>query len=146
MAVEESPATGWVMEESPATAWVAWVLFGGILLVLIGTIHLCVGLLGLYRPEVLAGGRGDQLLPVSLTAIAWLHLVLAVTSLITGVALILGFTWARIVAILLAVLTAMVSFIFAANHPIWSVITVLLAGVIVYAIAAHGGELADASG
>ncbi|MEU4426596.1 hypothetical protein AB0F81_38745 [Actinoplanes sp. NPDC024001] len=134
------------VEQSRATGWVAWVLFGGILLVLLGTVHLCVGLLALLRPEVLAGTRADQLLPVSLTALAWLHLVLGAGAVVTGVGLIRGTGWARVLAVLIGCLTALVNFAFHHAHPVWSVLAVGLSAVVVYSVAAHGGEVADAYG
>jgi hypothetical protein len=134
------------VEESRATAWVAWVLLGGILLVLLGAVHLCVGLAALLRPEVLAGGRADRLLPLSLTALAWVHLLLGTTAVVTGVGLIRGLKWARVVTIVLACATALVNFAFADVHPFWSGIAVTLAGLIVYSTAAHGGEVYDAYG
>ena len=134
------------VEQSRATGWIAWVLFGGILLVLLGTLHFCLGLIALLRPEVLAGTRSDQLLPVSLTALAWVHLVLGVVAVVTGVGLVRGFTWARAGAIVIGCLAALVNFVFLHTHPAWSVIAVGLSAVIVYSVAAHGGELADAYG
>jgi hypothetical protein len=132
------------VQESRATGWVAWVLFGGVLLVLLGTLHLCVGVVALFRPEVLAGTRADRLLPLSDTGLAWLHLLLGVLSVVTGVGLIRGLTWARAVAILLGCVIALVNFAVVDVHPFWSGIAVTLAGVIIYSTAAHGGEVADA--
>lgn len=134
------------VEESRATGWVAWVLFGGLVLVLLGTAHVCVGLVALLRPEVLAGSRADVLLPVSMTALARLHLVLGAIGVVCGVGLIRGLRWARAAGVLLACLAAAVDFAFIAVHPAWSVIAIALAGVVVYSVVAHGAELADAYG
>jgi hypothetical protein len=134
------------VEESRATGWVAWTLFGGFLLVLLGTLQLCVGLVALLRPEVLAGGRADLLLPLSLTGLAWVHLLLGATAVVTGVGLIRGLVWARVVTILLACISALANFAFFDVHPFWSGIAVALAGLIVYSTAVHGGEVYDAYG
>ena len=121
-------------------------LFGGILLVLLGTVHVCIGFIALVRPELVAGDRADLLLPVSLTAIAWVHLVLGLIALVTGVGLIRGLTWARAVAVQFAVVAALVNFAFIQVYPVWSVIAVGLAVLIAWAAAAHGREVADAYG
>ncbi|WP_328467701.1 hypothetical protein OHA21_49735 [Actinoplanes sp. NBC_00393] len=134
------------VEESRATGWIAWVLFGGIILVLLGTLHFCLGLIALISPEVLAGTRADQLLPVSLTALAWLHLVLGAVAVVTGVGLVRGLTWARVLAIVIGCVAALVNFAFHHVHPVWSVLAIALATVVVYSVAAHGRELADAYG
>ncbi|MBB2941282.1 hypothetical protein FB565_000986 [Actinoplanes lutulentus] len=134
------------VEESRATGWVAWVLFGGIALVLLGTVHLCMGSLALLNPDVLAGTRGALLLPISLTALGWLHMGVGVLAVITGAALFLGRLWARMVAIQLAALAALFDFLFLAEHPVWSGIAIVLAAVVIWAVAKHGAEVADAQG
>jgi hypothetical protein len=134
------------VERSHATGWVAWVLFGGLLLVLLGAVHLCAGLLGLARPEVLAGARSDLLLPVSMLTLAWLHVSLGAIAVVTGVGLVRGRRWARRLAVVLGVLAALMNFVFAAAHPLWSIIAIPLAGIIVFAVTVHGGEVAEAYG
>ncbi|MEV6300592.1 hypothetical protein AB0M02_14390 [Actinoplanes sp. NPDC051861] len=134
------------VQESTATGWTAWVLFGGLLLVLLGTVHLCVGLLALWRPEVLAGTRSDLLLGISMTGLAWVHVVLGAAAVVTGVGLVRGLVWARILAVVLAACAALVNFAFAAAHPAWSIIALPLAGAVIFSVTAHGGEVADAYG
>ncbi|WP_433788891.1 DUF7144 family membrane protein [Actinoplanes sp. CA-252034] len=134
------------VETSRATGWVAWVLFAGVMLVLLGTVHLYAGSIGLIRPEILAGTRSDLLLPVSLTALGWFHVAIGTIAIVTGVGLFRGLLWARFTAILLAGVSALVNFTFAAAHPVWSAVAVTLAAIVVWAAAAHGDEVADAQG
>src|SRR4029453_15248238 len=84
------------VEYSEATAWVGAVLLGGILLVLLGALHLGIGLVGLLRPEGLGGGRAELLLDVGLTTLAWVHIVLGVVAGIVGVGLVRGRRWAGV--------------------------------------------------
>jgi hypothetical protein len=135
------------VEHSSATGWVAWVLLGGVLLLLLGAAQCGLGLIGLFRPEVLGEGRAAQLLPIlSSTALAWLHLVLGVAAVGTGLGLLRGLRLARAVAIQLACLTIVINFAFVEVYPAWSVISISLACVICYAAAVHGGEVAGAYG
>jgi|tagenome__1003787_1003787.scaffolds.fasta_scaffold20821945_3 hypothetical protein len=132
------------VEHSDATGWTAWILLGGFLLVFVGMVHLAAGLLALFRPQVLAGGRADMLLPVGLTGLAWIEIVLGLMALVTGVGLIRALMWARLTAIVLGVVLALVNFAFVGVHPVWSITVVVLIGVVIYSVAAHGGELARA--
>jgi hypothetical protein len=134
------------VEYSTATAWVGWVLLGGILLVLFGALHVGAGLVALFRPDVLAASRADVLLPVGLTALAWGHVVLGIVAGVVGMALIRGRRWGRVAAILLACLSAIVNFVFVGVYPIWSVTAIALTAIVIYAVAAHGSEVADAYG
>jgi len=132
------------VEASQATGWVAWVLLGGMFLVLLGVLHLGMGLVALFRPEILAGGRSDQLLPGGDDALAAVHIVLGTVAVITGVGLVRGLRWARAIAVVLAVVAGIVNFVYVSEHPVWGVTAMVLAAVVIYAVAAHGGEVADA--
>jgi hypothetical protein len=134
------------VEESRATGWVGWVLFAGMMLVLLGTAHTMLGALAVFRPEMLAGTRPDVLLGLPLAVLAWGHLLLGAAAVVTGVALIRGLRWAQFVGIVVALFTGMMSFLFAAVYPVWAVIIMVLCGVVFYAIAAHGDEVYDAYG
>ena len=140
----DAPYAG--VEYSQATAWVGAVLFGGVLLVLLGTLHLGIGLVALLRPEVLAAGRADLLLGIGLTALAWVHIVLGVVAGVVGVGLIRGRRWAGMVAILLGCVAAVVNFAFVGVYPVWSITAIILAALVIYAVAAHLSEVADAYG
>ncbi|GGQ48809.1 DUF7144 family membrane protein [Couchioplanes azureus] len=144
MSAEGAPYAG--VEHSEATAWVAVVLLGGVMLVLLGAVHAGTGVVALLRPEALAGGRADLLLPVGLTALAWWHLVIGAVAATAGVGLIRGLRWARVTAILLAGAAALVNFAFVAVHPVWSVTAIAMTVIVIYAVAAHGAEVAGAYG
>ena len=143
----ERPATADLpegVEASQATGWVAWVLLGGMFLVLLGVLHLGMGLIALFRPEILAGSRSEQLLPGGDDALATIHIVLGTVAVITGVGLVRGLRWARAIAVVLAGLACIVNFVYVSEHPVWGVTARAMAAVVIYAVAAHGGEVADA--
>jgi hypothetical protein len=58
-----------------------------------------------------------------------------------GYGVIAGQTWARVVGIILAVVSAIVNVGFLAAYPIWSTIVITLDVVVVYAMAVHGREV-----
>jgi hypothetical protein len=132
------------VSRSDATGWVAWALLGGFLLVLVGAVHLAAGLIALFRPQVLAAGRAGMLLPVGLTTLAWIQLLLGVLAVVTGVGLIRGRDWARLLTILLGSAATLVNFAFVGVHPVWSITVIVLIAVVIYAVAVHGGEVAGA--
>jgi hypothetical protein len=134
------------VEQSRATGWVGWVLFAGIVLVLLGAAHACVGTLAIFEPDILRGTRPALLLGLPLTVLAWGHLLLGLGAVITGVGLIRGLAWARFVAIVIALFTALISFVFALIYPIWAGVIIVFCGIVLYATAAHGDEVADAYG
>ncbi|WP_425394468.1 DUF7144 family membrane protein [Actinoplanes subtropicus] len=126
------------------TGWIAWILFGGLMLVLLGGAHLTVGSLALIRPAALEGSRSDLLLDVDLTTLGWVHIVLGVVLMLAGAGLMLGQVWARAAAIVLSCVAFVINFAYVSVHPLWSVVAIGLCAIVLYATVAHGGELTRA--
>jgi hypothetical protein len=132
------------VSRSTASGWVAWIVLGAVLLILLGCVHVMTGLAALLRPQILATSRGHLLIPIGLTALAWLHIVLGAVAVAVGYGLFRGRRWARWSAILIACLAILVNFVFIAVYPIWAVIAIAFAAIAIYATAVHGTEMADA--
>jgi hypothetical protein len=79
-----------------------------------------------------------------LAALGWFHLALGVVAFIVGLGLLRGRRWGRVAAMVLACLAILVNFAFIAIYPLWDVTAIILAAITIYAVAAHGSELADA--
>ena len=59
-----------------------------------------------------------------------------------GWGLLSGRTWARVVAITVAVLSAIAAFLWLPYYPFWSLLIIALDVFVIWAIAAHGREVA----
>ena len=75
------------------------------------------------------------------TVWGWTHLILGILAVATGLGLLAGNTAARVVEIVLAVVSAILSLVFIATHPIWSTIVTTVDVIVIYAIVVHGREL-----
>jgi hypothetical protein len=60
-----------------------------------------------------------------------------------GYGLLSGRTWARAAAIALAVLSAIANFLFIPYYPFWSLLIITLDIFVIWAVAAHGGDLCE---
>jgi hypothetical protein len=143
-APDPTPDLPYGVSRSTASGWVAWILLAAILLVLLGSVHVLTGLVALLRPQILATTRSHLLVPLGLTALAWLHVVLGATAVTVGFSLLRGRRWARLSAVVLACLAILVNFAFIAIYPIWAVIAIAFAAIVIYAVAVHGSEMAGA--
>jgi hypothetical protein len=132
------------VSRSTASGWIAWIVLGALLLILLGCVHLLTGLAALLRPEILASTRSHLLIPIGLEALAWLHVALGAIAVIVGFSLLRGRRWARWSAVLLALLAMLVNFAFIAVYPIWAVLAIAFAAIVIYAVVVHGSEMADA--
>src|SRR4051794_31191154 len=78
-----------------STAWTGWVLFAAIMLILMGSFQAIVGFVALFDDGYyLVPGTG-LVVHVDYTVWGWIHLVLGLIAVITGVGIMAGQTWAR---------------------------------------------------
>jgi hypothetical protein len=52
-----------------------------------------------------------------------------------------GQTWARVVGIIIAVISAFANLLFIAAYPVWCTIVIAMDVLVIYALAAHGREV-----
>jgi hypothetical protein len=123
------------------SAWVVWVNFAGVLLIMLGSFHVIQGLVALFRDEVYVVRSSGLVLNVSYTTWGWVHLVLGAVAVLAGVCLLLGQMWARVVAVLVAFLSALGSVSFMQAQPVLSILMVSLDVIIIWAVVVHGGQL-----
>jgi hypothetical protein len=60
-----------------------------------------------------------------------------------GIGLFAGQAWARIIAVILAMISAVVSIGFLSAYPLWGVLMIGLAVLVIWAVTAHGAELKE---
>jgi len=139
-----TPDLPYGVSRSTASGWVAWIVLAAVLLVLLGSVHVLTGLVALLRPQILETTRSALLLPVDLSVLAWLHIALGAIAVTVGLNLLRGRRWARRTAIVLACVAILVNFAFTAIYPIWAVVAIAFAAIVMYAVTAHGSEMAGA--
>ena len=126
------------------SGWTGWVMFAGIVMILMGTLHAIDGLVGIFKDTVYYVGANSHLvISVDYTAWGWVHFIFGVIVVLAGIGVMSGATWARVVGIILACISVILNFAFMAAFPVWSVVIIALDALVIYALAVHGGELRD---
>jgi hypothetical protein len=125
------------------SAWVVWVNFAGVLLMMLGAFHVIQGLVALFRDEVYVVRSSGLIINVDYTTWGWVHLVLGAVAILAGVCLLAGQMWARIVAVIVAFLSALGNVSFMHAEPVWSVLMIALDVIIIWAVVVHGGRLTE---
>lgn len=124
------------------TGWVGWVYFAAFMVLLAGIFQLISGFAALLNPDYFRVVNGT-LVAFDLTTWGWIHLLLGIALLCVGTALFSGRTWARVVAIILAMLNLLAQFAFLSEYPIWSVIIIAVDVLVIYALTVHGREVIE---
>jgi len=124
-----------------ATGWVGYVVFAGVMLIMLGGFQAIEGLVAIFRDEYFLVTRSGLLLTMDFTAWGWTHLLLGLIAVGTGIGVLLGQTWARVTGIIIAVLSALANIAFLPAYPIWATIIIALDVLAIYALAVHGREV-----
>jgi hypothetical protein len=123
------------------SGWASWVVFAGVMLVLLGCFHAIEGLVALFQDKYYVVRPSGLVVHVSYTAWGCAHVVLGIVALVIGAGLLRGNAVARVAAVVVAVVSAVVNLAFVAAEPAWSLIVIALDVIIIYAVIVHGGEL-----
>ena len=129
--------------DQTTSGWaVGFILFAAIMMIMVGIWQALQGLIAIFENEFYVATR-NYLFQFDATTWGWIHLVLGVIVAFAGWGLLSGRTWARVVAITLAVLSAIANFLFIPYYPFWSLLLITLDIFVIWAVAAHGGALRD---
>ena len=131
-------ATAGYSEQSP---WAGWIAFAGIMMVLLGSFHAIQGLVALFKDEYFLVAQSGLVVAADFTTWGWVHLTFGLIVVVAGVSLFTGHMWARIVGVLLAMLSAMANLAFLAAYPLWSAIMIMVDVLVIWAITVHGSEV-----
>ena len=123
------------------TAWVGFVVFGGIMLLMVGGFQVIEGFVAILKDDYYAVTRSGLLINVDYTTWGWTHLLIGLIAVATGFGVLAGQMWARVVGIIIAVISALANIAFLAAYPLWSTIIIATDVLVIYALAVHGREV-----
>ena len=138
----QSPPTGYREERS---GWVGWIVFGGVMLIMMGAFQLTTGLVALFNDGFYLVGKNGLVVDVDYNTWGWVHLLIGIVAVLSGVGLLAGNMAARIAGVVVAFLSALVNLAFISAYPVWSTMIIVIDVIVIYAIIVHGRELKDDS-
>src|SRR4051812_5829928 len=124
-----------------ATGWAGWVVFGGVMLIMVGLFQVVQGLVALFDDGFYAVRPNGLVVNVNYNTWGWIHLAIGIIAALTGLGLLAGNVVARVLGVAIAVLSALANLAFISAYPIWSTIVIALDVIVIYAIIVHGREL-----
>ena len=124
-----------------STGWIGFVRFAGVILIINGVFSGLQGLVALTGPDTYYLSTQGALFLFDTKGWGWWNVALGVLLILTAGALFSGATWARIVAVVVAGVSAVVQLMLIPAQPWWSLSVIAIDVLIIYAIIAHGDEL-----
>ena len=107
--------------------------FAGVIMLLIGVFHAVAGLVALFDDDFYVLGA-NYTFELDVTGWGWIHLIGGVGVALAGLYVFSGATWARIVGIALAMVSAIANFFFIPYYPFWSILMIALAVWAIWAL------------
>lgn len=132
------------MSTSQTTGWVGWGRFAGVILFLSGAFGVVQGLVGLFSPDAYFVITAGQLFMFDVQGWAWWNIIIGALLILTAGGLVAGQMWARVVAIILASLSAIGQLFLLPVQPFWAIVIIAVDVLVIYALTVHGRELKNA--
>jgi hypothetical protein len=109
-------------------------IFAGTLMMLIGVYQFFLGIAAILQDDIFVAGP-NYTYRVDTTAWGWIHLGIGVLCAVAGFFLFTGATWAKVVGIAMASISAIANFFFLPYYPVWSLLIIAVDVFAIWAIA-----------
>ncbi|MCB5181722.1 DUF7144 family membrane protein [Streptomyces antimicrobicus] len=121
---------------SGGNAWAnGGTVFAGVMLAVSGVFTLLEGIVALAKDQVYTI-INDYIFKFDLTAWGWIHLLLGVLLLVTGLAILADKGWGRVMGIVFASLSVILHFLWLPYQPLWAIIAIAIAVFVIWALCA----------
>jgi hypothetical protein len=130
------------MDEQPSGWAIGFTAFAGIMMIVMGIWWIMAGLVAVLNSEFFVV-TFRWIFQFDVSAWGWIHLLLGILILVAGFFLFAGAIWARVVGVILAVLSALVAFAWLPYYPFWALLFVALSVGVIWALTVHGRDITE---
>ena len=124
--------------EPAVSGWaIGGITFAGTMLILIGMFQAIDGIAAIANDEFFISTT-NYTFNLDTSAWGWIHLLLGILLVLAGWSIFAGKTWAAVVALTLAMLSAVANFFFIPYYPFWSIIMIALDCWVIWALTRPG--------
>ncbi|MEU3773702.1 hypothetical protein AB0F11_10960 [Streptomyces sp. NPDC032472] len=110
------------------------ITFAGVLMTVMGVFTILEGIVALSKDDVFYQRIGDYIFKFNLSGWGWIHLILGIVVLVTGIGLLKGAVWARFAGVFLASLAVIVHFFWLPYQPLWGLVAIAIAVFVIWAL------------
>ena len=125
-------------QEEDVSGWaLGAIAFAATIMTMSGVFQVITGLAAVLNDEFFVATR-NYTFDLDVSAWGWIHLLIGLLILGTGVGLFARQTWAGVTAIMLAMLSALANFFFIPYYPFWSLLLIGLDIWVIWALTRPG--------
>ena len=111
-----------------------------VILVLAGVLHAMQGVVGLANNEFYVA-TGNWIFKFDATTWGWVHILVGLIAIGTGIGLFYGAVWARTLGVIVAAVSIFANFVWLPYYPIWAVLIIVFDFFVIWALTAHGRDV-----
>jgi hypothetical protein len=128
-------ASGGMHESSTKSAWASGTsIFAAVLLTTLAVFQILEGISAIASDHVYVHGV-DYTYRFDVTAWGWIHLIIGLVALGTGIGILMSQVWAYILGIVVACVSALANFASIPHYPIWSIVVIAFDVLVIWALA-----------
>jgi hypothetical protein len=119
-----------------------WKLFAGIMILIVGTMNVFDGLVGITQVNYIKRYTGGEL-PVTnnVKTWSWVVLIIGAVMILAGFLIFVGNMFGRVIGVIVASLNALVQLAYLNHNTFWSLTMIIIDILVIYGLVAHGGRL-----
>jgi hypothetical protein len=115
-----------------------WAAFAATMVLVVGVFNVIYGLAAIIDEDYFVA---DELLFGNLSLWGWVHLIIGVLQVITATLIYAGNDFGAVLGIMFAGFNAIAALLAIGAYPVWSVIILVVDGLIIYALTVYGDAL-----
>jgi hypothetical protein len=124
--------------QEPVSGWaVGAIAFAATLLALSGVFQMIAGLVAIFDDDFYVVTR-NYTFDLDVSAWGWIHLLVGIGLLATGLGLLSRRAWAGVAAIMLCMFSAVTNFFFIPYYPIWALVVIAMSVWVIWALTRPG--------
>jgi hypothetical protein len=116
--------------------------FAGVLIATVSIFQILEGIAAIAKDDVYVRGI-NYAYEFDVTSWGWIHLVIGVIGLVTGIGILAGQTWGRLVGVFVAILGTLANFAFIPYYPVWSIVVIAFWVFTLWALCSQLGNDTD---
>jgi hypothetical protein len=129
------------MDNEVSGAAIGWSAFAAFMLMMIGIFQGLAGLGAIINDDRFIVGE-DAILQLDVSQWGWIHLIVGILVFLCGLGIFSGNVLARTVGVLVALGSAITNFVWLPIQPVWSSIMIAISVAVIWALTAHGRDIA----
>jgi hypothetical protein len=128
------------MSTHTENAWAEGIgIFAGAALLTVGLFQLLEGIAAAAEDDVFVR-TSNYVFSFDLTTWGWIHIVVGIVVAVVGGAILAGQTWALVAGVVMAMVSALMNFVWLPYYPFWAVLVIAFDIAVIWALSTMLGR------